>query len=98
MQYTRIYTPVKIEDNFPNKQFISENFQDVDSFFDNIPECEEDFTFLLDQNSLETAHLLVQDTSSSSNNCSQGWENDSAIQTISTESTEVENDINTVYP
>ncbi|RIA89703.1 hypothetical protein C1645_824469 [Glomus cerebriforme] len=83
-----------MEENFLNKQFVSESFQEVDSFFDNIPEYEEDFTFLQNQNSLETAHLLVPDASSSSNDYSKGWENDSTAQTISTESTEAENDIN----
>jgi len=83
-----------MEENFLNKQFIPENFQDIDSFFDNIPECDEDFTFLQDQNAFGKAHLLFQETSSSSNDCSEGWKNGSAIQTISTESTEAENDIN----
>jgi len=83
-----------MEENFLNKQFIPKNFQDVDSFFDNIPECDEDFTFLQDQNAFGKAHLLFQETSSSSNDCSEGWKNDSAVQTISTESTEAENDMN----
>ena len=44
-----------------------ENIQDINIFFDNIPECEEDFTFLQDQNSFETARLLFQESTSSSN-------------------------------
>ena len=69
-----------------------ENIQDINIFFDNIPECEEDFTFLQDQNSFETARLLFQESTSSSN--SEEWDNDSAVQSIATESTEAENDMN----
>lgn len=46
---------------------VPENIQDVDSFFDNIPNCEDYFTFLQDKNSFKTAHLLLQESTDSSN-------------------------------
>jgi hypothetical protein len=83
-----------MSENFTNKQSVSENIQDVDSFFDNIPDCEDNFTFLQDKNSFETAHLLLQkstDSSNSGNN--KEWKDDLAIQYIATESTEPEIDM-----
>ena len=79
-------------ENFVNTQSTYENIQDVNIFFDNIPECEDDFTFLQDQNAFETAHLLFQESTSSSD--SEEWESDSAAHSIVTESTEAENDMN----
>src|SRR6266496_3955809 len=79
---------------FTIKQSISENIQDVNTFFDIISECEDDFTFLQDKNSFETAHLLLQESTNSSNSeNSEEWEEDSATQSITTESTEPENDM-----
>ncbi len=60
-------------------------------FFDNIPECKNDFTFLQNKNFFETTHTLSQKSISSSNN--EEWKSDSAIQSIATESTEAENDM-----
>src|SRR5947208_5932883 len=83
-----------MSENFPNEQPVSENIQDVDAFFDNIPDCEDDFTFLQDKNSFENARLLLQKSSDSSNSeNSEECEVDSATQSIATESTEPENDM-----
>jgi hypothetical protein len=79
-------------ENFASTQSTFENIQDINVFFDNIPECDDDFTFLQDRNSFETARLLFQESTSSSN--SGEWENDSAVQSVATESTEAENDVN----
>ncbi|CAG8728326.1 4910_t:CDS:1, partial [Funneliformis caledonium] len=68
-------------ENFANTQSTYENIQDINSFFNNIPDCEEDFIFLQDQNSFETALLFQESTSSSS----KEWENDSAVPSIVTE-------------
>ena len=61
-------------------------------FFDNIPECKNDFTFLQNKNFFEIAHILSQESISSNNN--EEWKNDSTIQSIATVSIEVKNDIN----
>lgn len=90
------HTPGENENIFKREEEIVfdnilEHEERVDVFFNNIPECEEDFTFLQDQNSFGAARLLCQESTSSSNN--EEWENDSSIQSIITESTEAENDM-----
>ncbi|CAB5357774.1 unnamed protein product [Rhizophagus irregularis] len=90
------HTPGENENIFEREEEIGfdnilEHEERVDVFFNNIPECEEDFTFLQDQNSFGAARLLCQESTSSSNN--EEWENDSSIQSIITESTEAENDM-----
>ncbi|CAB5393986.1 unnamed protein product [Rhizophagus irregularis] len=90
------HTPGENENIFEREEKIGfdnilEHEERVDVFFNNIPECEEDFTFLQDQNSFGAARLLCQESTSSSNN--EEWKNDSSIQSIITESTEAENDM-----
>src|SRR3954453_1403966 len=79
------------EEEFFFDNILEREEENVNDFFDNVPECEEDFTFLQDQNSFEAARLLFQGSTSSSN--SEEWENDSSFQSIITESTEAENDM-----